>query len=74
MTATEIERPAIEKVLSTARLTDAEREALMADPGFGRVHTDHMVAMRWTADQGWHDATLSAYEPLQLDPSAMVLH
>jgi branched-chain amino acid aminotransferase len=64
----------IERVPSTSRRSDAEREALMADPGFGRVHTDHMVAVRWTADQGWHDARLTAYEPLTLDPSAMVLH
>ena len=64
----------IEKVLSTARRTDAEREALMADPGFGRIHTDHMVVIRWSAEQGWHDGRLTAYEPLQLDPSAMVLH
>ena len=61
-------------VPSSTRRSDAEREALMADPGFGRVHTDHMVAVRWTAEQGWHDARLTAYEPLQLDPSAMVLH
>ena len=54
--------------------SDAEREALMADPGFGRVHTDHMVSVRWTVDEGWHDATLAAYAPLQLDPAAMVLH
>jgi branched-chain amino acid aminotransferase group II len=33
-----------------------------------------MVAIRWNAEQGWHDARLTAYEPLQLDPSAMVLH
>ena len=59
---------------STAARSDAEREALMADPGFGRVHTDHMVTVRWTAEQGWHDAALTAYENLQLDPSAMVLH
>ena len=64
----------IEKVLSTSARSDAEREALMADPGFGQVHSDHMVAIRWTADKGWHDAKLTAYEPLQLDPSAMVLH
>jgi branched-chain amino acid aminotransferase len=51
-----------------------ERAALMADPGFGRVHTDHMVAVRWTADAGWHDAQVTAYAPLILDPSAMVLH
>lgn len=64
----------IQKVLSTSRLSDAEREALMADPGFGRVHTDHMVAIRWSMDKGWHDAKLTAYEPLHLDPAAMVLH
>ena len=66
--------PAIEVVLSTSRRSDSERAALMADPGFGRVHTDHMVAVRWTPDRGWHDARLTAYAPLQLDPSAMVLH
>jgi branched-chain amino acid aminotransferase len=64
----------IEVVLSRTPRSDQEREALMADPGFGRVHTDHMVAVRWTQDRGWHDARLSAYAPLELDPSAMVLH
>jgi len=59
---------------SAAVRSDAEREALMADPGFGRVHTDHMVTVRWTDERGWHDAALAAYQPLQLDPSAMVLH
>ncbi len=59
---------------SSSARSAAEREALMADPGFGRVHTDHMVAIRWTVEQGWHDAVLKAYEPLQLDPSSMVLH
>ena len=74
MTATEISGTAIERVLSTSRRSDAERAALMADPGFGRVHTDHMVVVRWSAERGWHDARLQAYAPLQLDPSAMVLH
>ena len=64
----------IEVVPSPTRRSDAERAALMADPGFGRVHTDHMVAVRWTQERGWHDARLSAYAPLELDPSAMVLH
>ena len=59
---------------SAAALGAAERAALMVDPGFGRIHTDHMVVIRWTVGQGWHDATLSAYAPLQLDPSSMVLH
>ena len=60
--------------LSDHARSDAERAELMTDPGFGRVHTDHMVSIRYTAGRGWHDATLSAYAPLTLDPSAMVLH
>ncbi|MGI8536170.1 MAG: branched-chain amino acid aminotransferase [Mycobacteriales bacterium] len=64
----------IERLVSTCPRSEAERAALMVDPGFGRVHTDHMVSIRWTADQGWHDAQLTAYQPLSLDPAAMVLH
>ncbi len=74
MTTTGTRPSAIEVQLSTSRRTAEERAALMADPGFGRVHTDHMVSVRWNADQGWHDAQLTAYQPLQLDPAAMVLH
>ncbi|WP_156756375.1 branched-chain amino acid aminotransferase [Actinokineospora pegani] len=47
---------------------------VLADPGFGRYFTDHMVTVRHTRDQGWHDARVEAYHPLTLDPSAMVLH
>ena len=74
MTATARTGTAIEVVPSSSPRSDAELVALMADPGFGRVHTDHMVTVRWTEADGWHDARLGAYEPLQLDPSAMVLH
>jgi branched-chain amino acid aminotransferase len=74
MTAAVPTHPSIEKVLSASPRSDAERDALMADPGFGRVHTDHMVVVRWNQEKGWHDATLTAYEPLVLDPAAMVLH
>jgi branched-chain amino acid aminotransferase len=51
-----------------------EREAILADPGFGRHFTDHMARATWTADGGWQDARIEAYAPLQLDPSAAVLH
>ena len=54
--------------------TDAERAAILADPGFGQHFTDHMVVVRWSADQGWHGATLQAYQPFALDPAAAVLH
>jgi branched-chain amino acid aminotransferase len=55
--------------------TSAEdRAALMADPGFGRVFTDHMVTIRYTEGQGWHDAALGPRGPIALDPAAAVLH
>ena len=53
---------------------DAEREAILADPGFGRHFTDHMVQITWTLDRGWHDAEVVPYGPISLDPAASVLH
>lgn len=54
--------------------TGAERAAVLADPGFGQVFTDHMVLASWTADRGWHDARVTAYGPLSVDPAMAVLH
>src|SRR3954447_25693944 len=51
-----------------------ERAALLQNPGFGQVFTDHMVAARYAPDLGWHDARLTAYAPLTLDPATSVLH
>jgi len=52
----------------------AERQAILADPGFGRHFTDHMVTARWTEGRGWHDVELVPYGPLSLDPATMALH
>ena len=53
---------------------DAEREAVLANPGFGTTFTDHMVTATWTRGEGWHDARVTAYGPITLMPSAAVLH
>lgn len=63
----------------SVQLTDrpadpAVRAAALADPGFGRVFTDHMVSARWSREDGWHDAGLVPYAPLVLDPASAVLH
>jgi branched-chain amino acid aminotransferase len=52
----------------------ARRAELLADPGFGRVFTDHMVTIAWTAERGWHDGQLRPYGPLTLDPACQVFH
>ncbi len=51
-----------------------EREAQIADPGFGRVFTDHMAVLRWSEAEGWHDAKITARAPLTVDPATAVLH
>ena len=42
--------------------------------GFGRYFTDHMFLMNYTEGEGWHDARIVPYQPLSLEPSAMVFH
>jgi branched-chain amino acid aminotransferase len=48
--------------------------AALNNPAFGRVFTDHMVTIRWTQGQGWHDAKVEARRPFQIDPACAVLH
>jgi branched-chain amino acid aminotransferase len=47
---------------------------ILADPGFGVSFTDHMYAASWTPDAGWHDARVTPYGPVSLDPATAVLH
>ena len=52
----------------------AEREAVLVNPGFGKYYSDHMVAIDWDAEHGWHGARVAPYAPLTLDPASLVLH
>jgi branched-chain amino acid aminotransferase len=54
--------------------TDAEVAEILANPGFGIHFTDHMFTVEWTPERGWHDARVTAYGPLTLDPATAVLH
>ncbi|MGN1098012.1 MAG: branched-chain amino acid aminotransferase [Clostridia bacterium] len=42
--------------------------------GFGTIFTDHMFIADHTEGQGWHDARIVPYQPIALDPAAMVYH
>ena len=50
------------------------RDALVAEGGFGKYYTDHMVICEWTQDGGWAEPELIPYGPLSLDPATAVLH
>ncbi|PJK17150.1 branched chain amino acid aminotransferase [Chryseomicrobium excrementi] len=41
---------------------------------FGRTFTDHMFVADYSEGAGWHDFRIQPYQPLVLDPSAIVLH
>ncbi|HHW4671985.1 MAG TPA: branched chain amino acid aminotransferase, partial [Xylella fastidiosa subsp. multiplex] len=62
----------IARSLSTT--SDEELSMILQAPGFGVHFTDHMIAIAWDKDNGWHDAQVRAYGPLLLDPAAAVLH
>jgi branched-chain amino acid aminotransferase len=51
-----------------------QRTAVLRDPGFGRVFTDHMVRVRYREGKGWHDARITARVAIPMDPAAAVLH
>ncbi|SCE66265.1 branched-chain amino acid aminotransferase [Micromonospora mirobrigensis] len=57
-----------------AAVSAADRAALLANPGFGRVFTDHMVTIRYAEGKGWYDARVEARAPIPMDPAAAVLH
>lgn len=51
-----------------------DRHGLLADPGFGRVFTDHMAVVHYSEERGWHDAKITARGAVSVDPATAVLH
>src|ERR1700754_1911009 len=54
--------------------SDDAREKILADPGFGRYHPDHMVSIDYTDGQASHHARVFRYGPIDLDSGAIVFH
>jgi branched-chain amino acid aminotransferase len=50
------------------------RAAVLADPGFGKTFSDHMVSIEWGEGRGWHSAQIMPYGPIPMDPASAVLH
>lgn len=64
----------IEVMPNVNKRSDEERDALIADAGFGQIFTDHMVTINWSRNIGWHDWKLRARGPFSIDPASVVLH
>lgn len=60
----------IKKILTTSPKAKPSDSNL----GFGKIFTDHMFTMDYTEGKGWHDPQIIPYAPIELWPSAMVLH
>jgi branched-chain amino acid aminotransferase len=54
--------------------SDAERAEILANPGFGKFFTDHIVDVCWSENGGWHRPRVQPYGPISIQPSAAVLH
>ena len=52
----------------------ATRDALVAEGGFGKYYTDHMVVCEWSEKDGWSEPELKPYGPISLDPATAVFH
>jgi branched-chain amino acid aminotransferase len=60
--------------IPVTRTTSPRPRTPESELGFGKVFTDHMLTVEWTAKDGWHDAKVVPYGPLAMDPAASVLH
>lgn len=60
--------------LNPNALSAAERDAKVAEGGFGKYYTDHMVICDWDEQNGWGTPELVPYGPITLDPATAVFH
>ncbi|MFM7860136.1 MAG: branched-chain amino acid aminotransferase [Candidatus Nanopelagicaceae bacterium] len=60
--------------LNPNALSAADRDAKVAEGGFGKYYTDHMVICDWDEQTGWATPELIPYGPITLDPATAVFH
>jgi len=51
-----------------------ERKTCPKEFSFGVTFSDHMFTQNFDENKGWHDAMVSPYHAISLDPSAAVFH
>ena len=58
----------------TKTTNPAPKPEKVAQPGFGKIFTDHMFVMNYTEGKGWHDPRIEPFHKIELSPAAMVYH
>jgi branched-chain amino acid aminotransferase len=78
MRAPDANDPALSKVdlsrLTITKTTDPKPIVPNDQLIFGHTFTDHMMALEWTAAEGWLAPRITPYQNLSLDPATCVLH
>lgn len=60
--------------ITTQLTTNPKQKPAPDELGFGHYFTDHMFILDYTEGIGWHDGRIVPYQPISLDPSAMIFH
>lgn len=63
-----------EQKLTVSLCDTKKKKPLAKDLIFGRTFTDHMFVMDYNEEKKWHDARIVPYQPISIEPSAMVFH
>lgn len=59
---------------ATSPCPPEQRAEVLRSPRYGQAFTDHMVTIRYSPSRRWHDAALTAYRALPMNPATSVLN
>ncbi|MGP4079465.1 branched-chain amino acid aminotransferase [Pseudalkalibacillus sp. R45] len=60
--------------LTIVKSTHLQQKPRADEIRFGRNFTDHLFIMDYEVGKGWYEPRIVPYEPLTLDPAAMIFH
>ena len=58
----------------TKTTTPKEKPTDESKLGFGKIFTDHMFMMDYSAGKGWYNARIIPFGPIAIHPASTVLH
>jgi len=60
--------------IDQASLADMKPKPPVNELAFGKIFTDHMLTIDWTAEHGWQDPQIKPFENFSVHPGSKVLH